>query len=174
MTTKESIKRGFIALYLKKDYSQIAIKSLCAEIPIARTTFYSYYNNLGEVKSEIEDETVSGIRAVCAEIYGSEVQIHFMQTLDYVQKNRAVFYAFLAVRPNADFISKFKSEIKKHFIDAHPQIKSETTNRELELEIFASAVIAFYTYYLEHPAEADLEKLSAEFAKFIKTVPQFL
>ncbi len=54
MNTKESIQKTFIKLYSKMDYNSITIKELCIQIPIARTTFYSYYTNIDELKSDIE------------------------------------------------------------------------------------------------------------------------
>lgn len=50
MSTKESIQKTFIKLYSKMDYDRITIKELCIQTPVARTTFYSYYSNIDELK----------------------------------------------------------------------------------------------------------------------------
>lgn len=59
MMTKDEIKMEFLKLYTEQGYDKINIKELCARIPIARTTFYTYYSNVDEVKSEIEDEVIA-------------------------------------------------------------------------------------------------------------------
>ena len=51
MDTKESIKRQFMKEYSNKVFSLITVKGLCAATPVARTTFYSYYDNICEKPS---------------------------------------------------------------------------------------------------------------------------
>ncbi len=43
--TKQAIHTAFISLYRKHSFNQISVKELCIQTPVARTTFYSYYNN---------------------------------------------------------------------------------------------------------------------------------
>ena len=59
--TKQAIHAAFISLYHKHYFNQISVKELCVQTPVVRTTFYSYYNNLVELKDEIEDELIGGI-----------------------------------------------------------------------------------------------------------------
>lgn len=54
-STKRAIQTTFIDLYRKKSYDQMNVKELCVQTPVARTTFYEYYDNLGTLKAEIED-----------------------------------------------------------------------------------------------------------------------
>jgi AcrR family transcriptional regulator len=42
---QDAIKNAFIRVYRKKGMNGITVKSLCQEVPIARTTFYAYYEN---------------------------------------------------------------------------------------------------------------------------------
>ena len=60
-STKRAIQTTFIDLYRKKSYDQMNVKELCVQTPVARTTFYEYYDNLGTLKAEIEDELIGGI-----------------------------------------------------------------------------------------------------------------
>ena len=59
--TKQLIRQEFLQLYGKRDYSRITNKDLCLAIPIARTTIYSYYQNIYQLKLEIEQQLVTGI-----------------------------------------------------------------------------------------------------------------
>ncbi len=43
--TKQAIHTAFISLYRKHFFNQISVKELSIQTPVARTTFYSYYNN---------------------------------------------------------------------------------------------------------------------------------
>ena len=47
--------------YTHRDFNDITVKGLCATVPVARTTFYSYYNNTDDVRQEIEDLLIRGL-----------------------------------------------------------------------------------------------------------------
>lgn len=173
METKELIKKKFIALYSKMPYEKINIKALCDSIPIARTTFYTYFQNIDEVKELIENETIKGIRSACEEIYASDDDKYFMAAMEYIKSHKIIFYCFLTEQPNLRFIDKFKVEIINHFKDNFSD-KKHDKNYNLELEIFASAVISFYTYMLKNPDEIDLKSLNAKFKIIKKSISLFL
>lgn len=61
MDTKQAIQQEFIKLYAKKCYDNITIKELCEKTPVARTTFYSYYQNLDELQNDIETTLLKGL-----------------------------------------------------------------------------------------------------------------
>lgn len=54
--TKKSIQSSFMKLYNMYDYDKISVKDLCANTPVARTTFYSYYNNIDGITFEGEHD----------------------------------------------------------------------------------------------------------------------
>lgn len=61
MDTKAAIKTAFMKLYANKEFSRIYVSELCTAAPVARTTFYSYYDNTDSVRAEIEDELIQGL-----------------------------------------------------------------------------------------------------------------
>lgn len=63
----------------------ITVKSLCQEVPIARTTFYAYYENLDDVLLEIEDEFVNVIKLLAKTMSGGN-----MENLDFTAYFNAV------------------------------------------------------------------------------------
>ena len=76
-STKRAIQTTFIDLYRKKSYDQMNVKELCVQTPVARTTFYEYYDNLGTLKAEIEDELIGGILKIAkATAGGSFVEMN--------------------------------------------------------------------------------------------------
>lgn len=169
MDTSQLIKDAFISLYSKTDYNKITVKALCEAVPIARTTFYSHYQNIDEIKSELERETIEGIRSACEDIYSGDTEKYFSLALKYIEEHREIFFAFLVAQPNWRFISKFKNAIIIHFKDNFKD-KIRSKNYELELEIFASGVVSFYTYILKHPDEVDVKALGKKFSMLVKFV----
>ena len=60
MNAREAIKNQFMKEYVCRDFTTITVKGLCAATPVARSTFYSYFNNTDDVKEEIENELIDG------------------------------------------------------------------------------------------------------------------
>ncbi len=162
--TKQAIQNAFIALYGKQPFDKMSVKALCAKAPIARTTFYEYYDNLGELKSEIETELIGGILEIAKstvrdDIKENDLRIFFSRTLDYIGEHWEENYAFLSAQPNMSYIAKWKNAIKYHFELCFPE-KVSAPNYGLISEVIASAVIGAYTYWMDHPNEVDTQKLA--------------
>lgn len=163
MNTKEAIQKEFIQIYLKKEYKHITVKEVCANTPVARTTFYYYYQNIDEIINEIEDNLIGGILQIASNVSSGDVQnmdfsVFLTQTLDYIKDNWQELEAFLVVQPNMRFIIKWKEAIKKHFSLRFPE-KNTMPNYELISETIASGVIGAYSYWLKNPEKVDVEKL---------------
>lgn len=155
MDTKEKIQEEFILEYSRKEYARITVKDLCINVPVARTTFYSYYQNTDELLEEIEDRLIRGLRKVAADVSGgnlSDMDFDRFQkeTLVYVRKNWSAFCALLTIQPDRRFEKKLKDAIKLHFKMRYPE-KSITDNYELITEMMASAVLGGYCFWLQNP-----------------------
>lgn len=162
MDTKQAIQKEFIKLYAEKDYNCLTIKELCMQIPIARTTFYTYYQNLDEVKADMEAYLLNGFHDI---IKGFNEDIAFVDLHDflrysmaYIRNNWDFFYAFLIMQPNMRFIESWKESIKKHFLMHYPNTKNGV-NHELILDMVASSAIQCYCYWMKHPNDVNDEKL---------------
>ena len=86
MDAKEAIKAQFMKEYAKRDFALMNVKSLCAATPVARTTFYSYFNNTDDVRREIEDDIVRELEAVTMSVSaGSLPDMDFARFMDAVE-----------------------------------------------------------------------------------------
>lgn len=164
MTTKEAIQKEFMRIYIQKDYTCITVKELCVNTPVARTTFYSYYQNIDEVKEDIEIKLISGITQIASNISNGDMpkmdfSIFLTKTMDYIKLQWEELFAFLIIQPNIRFIQMWKKAIKRHFWLRFPQ-KREMPNYELIAETIASGIIGAYTYWLENPEKVNIEKLN--------------
>ena len=162
--TKQAMHTAFISLYRKYSFDQISVKKLCIQAPVARTTFYSYYNNLAELKDEIEDELIGGILEIAKHSIDdspdkADMTSFFSETLNYIRLHWDENYAFLVIQPNFSYITKWKDAIKYHLTLRFPGRES-MANYGLILEVIASAIIGAYTYWMEHPDEVDIAKLT--------------
>lgn len=162
--TKQAIRDAFIALYRNQSFDKISVKELCVRTPVARTTFYEYYDNLGTLKDEIEDGLIVGILEIAkataeGNFVGMNLNMFFSRTLSYIKSHWDENYAFLVAQPNLAYIAKWKDAIKYHFKLRFPE-KVSVPNHGLIMEVIASAVIGAYTYWMEHPEEVDTQKLA--------------
>lgn len=177
-STKQAIRAAFITLYRRKPFDKMSVKELCIQTPVARTTFYEYYENLGTLKAEIEDERIGGILEIAKATAGSsfaemDLKVFFSQTLDYIKSHWEENYAFLVAQPNLAYIAKWKDAIKYHFRLRFPE-KDAVPNHGLILEVIASAVIGAYIYWMEHPDEIDTEKLADISVQMLGAVEQII
>ncbi|MGN0478442.1 MAG: TetR/AcrR family transcriptional regulator [Hominenteromicrobium sp.] len=62
--TKQRIYGAFLALLKKKSIHHIAIRELCADAGINRTTFYNHYGSQYDVLAEMTDDYLREIAAV--------------------------------------------------------------------------------------------------------------
>lgn len=155
MRTKTAIEETFLKIYAEKDFSKITVKALCAEVPVARTTFYAYYQNTDEVLLAIEDHLIGGLRKVAADVSGGDLKTmdfdHFLdQTMAYIKAHWDAFFALIVAQPDRRFEEKFKAAVKLHFAMRYPG-KERVANYDLITEIMASAVLGGYRYWLSHP-----------------------
>ncbi len=176
--TKQAMQRTFIVLYRRHSFDKMSVKELCVQTPIARTTFYEYYNNLGTLKAEIEDDLIGGILEIAKATAGGSfvemnLNVFFSQTLDYIKSHWDENYAFLVARSNLAYISKWKDAIKYHFQLRFPE-KATAANHGLTMEVVASAVIGAYTYWMEHPDEVDTQKLADISVQMLSSVEQII
>lgn len=169
-----AIQKEFMHQYSEHDYNSLTIKAICTGIPIARTTFYSYYQNIGELKEEIEDNLLSGILNIVNQLSESTLNQHdfslfFDMVLSYIQSNWDYFYIFLVAQPNSQFIKKWGNAIKLHF-KRRFATKVNTPSYELVLEITVSAIMGAYTYWLRYPTKVDTKKLNQLVVSSLETM----
>lgn len=161
MDTREAIKARFMKEYARKDFSEITVKGLCAATPVARTTFYSYYNNTDDVMGEIEDELINGIVEVSKRVSAGnypemDFGIFMDETEAYIKENWSYIYAFLVRQPNLRFIRKWKDAIRRNFSKRYPD-KNHAKNYDAIAEIVASSVLSSYMYWMEHPETSNID-----------------
>ncbi|MCR5448773.1 MAG: TetR/AcrR family transcriptional regulator [Solobacterium sp.] len=163
MTSKDLIKKQYMAEYARKDVSRISVKQLCAATPVARTTFYSYFSNTDEVLCEIEDEILAGLRTVTDSIsQGNLPDMDFSVYMDvveaYIRGHWSVIHAFLVVQPNMRFIRKWKDAVILNFKARYPG-KQDAGNYDAVAEIIASTIIGAYSYWMEHPDQVSTKEI---------------
>lgn len=162
--TERAIETEFMREYAAKDFDRITVKELCANVPVARTTFYAHYQNTDEVLEAVEDRLISRLVAVADEVSGGDLRrMDFTEFIDrtmaYVTSEWESFRALLIIQPDRRFEDKWKAAIKRHFHLRYPG-KVMLANYDLIAEVAASAVLGGYRYWMEHPDDVDAARLN--------------
>lgn len=168
---KRALQEMFVTLYSKKPYESISIKELCAGAHVARTTFYFHYQNLSELKQDIEDGLIDGLLHIADDVAGGDytsMDFHefVARTLEYIDAHRAFIKAFLVDQPSYPFRTRWTEEIKLHLLLQYPQLNRKD-NKELYLEGVASLILTAYSLWLEKPDQIDLSRADRELTQIL-------
>ncbi len=158
-STKAAIRKTFVQLWATTNYNQLTIKQVCDKTPVARTTFYSYYRNLDEVKQEIENDLFGAMNEKINRVPPQNKSLRFKAATDYVTENHNAFWAFLIEQPNDEFKEKWKNCIKNNFFSHY--VKTEkNASTELLAEAMACAILGAYAFWMKHPNQLTDKNLS--------------
>lgn len=162
--TQLEIHQAFLRLWSQLPAEKIRVKSVCDETPIARSTFYTYYDSIDDLRREIELVAVEGLldinrKPVRQLLDGVDDLAFVASTFDYIDSHREVFQAFLVAQPNFSFIERWKKAIQRQF---RPIFREQgSANQDLKLEIFSAGVVAAITYQMKRPEKSpDMEDLN--------------
>lgn len=102
---QKSLWDGLVSLWKRYSIYQVSIKQLCQESHVARSTFYVYYQNIEDIVEEIENYHIYNILELNKEIMENrnaleEPYAFYQSTMNYIDQNKQVFYAFLISNPN--------------------------------------------------------------------------
>lgn len=178
MNAKNAIKKQLMKEYIRKNFQNITVKSLCAATPTARTTLYSYFDNTDDVIREIEDELIRELVAVSEEtsagdLPGMDFPLFMDKIENYIKENWTYIYAFLICQPNFRFIRKWKDAIKVNFSKRYPD-KQQINNYDAVSEILASSMLSAYTFWMEHPDQVNTSEIKPLLQNILDSLVTFI
>ena len=86
LRTQAAIRSAFNELVLKKDISSITISELVDAAGITRSTFYTYFNTVADVRDDIENEIVEHIDRIMEQHDWLESMVNPYPLLDAITK----------------------------------------------------------------------------------------
>lgn len=164
--TKLAIQRALLKIYRRKDVYEIMVKELCEVVPIARTTFYSHYQNIAAVMADIEDCLVADMLEITKGLREKENidmdSVDIFKGLNSYILNEHVeeFYLLVVKHQNGSFIKKWKNAIKYNHYERYFKNNKINYLEELALEVMASAAIGAFGYGLDSPDKISISKLN--------------
>lgn len=161
-----SIQNTFMKLYEKQEIHTISVKALCAEVGIARTSFYNYYSDIYEVLESIENQIIYDLKYINRDFYKQDFRnckkedfSYFLPTLNYIREHAFWFRVLMNKSQSGQFIYKWKKIIKEDFSDKYHQDQIVLENEEMMLEMISSGCMGVYTYWVNNLESVSLESL---------------
>ncbi len=114
--TRELIIREFMKEYAEREDGAVTVKGLCASVPVARTTFYSYFGNTDDILQAVEDELISSLASIADHVSGGNLpdmdfQVFMDAVEEYIRRHWSDIHALFVDRPDQHFIRRWKEAV---------------------------------------------------------------
>lgn len=139
--SKKLIKNAFSELLQKKDLEKITVTEIVKLSGLNRGTFYAHYNNITDVREEIEKEVADKILWLFSAYKDSIIQnpTPFLKEIaDFLQKDYEFYRRLICAKVGENFIDKLKEFFVATFMQ---QIKIDGLHDKAKFFL----VVRFYT-----------------------------
>ncbi|MBQ6019399.1 MAG: TetR/AcrR family transcriptional regulator [Clostridia bacterium] len=108
--TKERIRDVFIGLLAEKPIKSITVKELSDQADINRATFYLHYEDVFDLKEQLENEVVGQFEDICSSLTVSftdeEFIAVFIRLLEFIRSNGKFCSAHIGVNVDRNFFAR--------------------------------------------------------------------
>lgn len=142
------IRESFIENYREKDINKISVKAICEKAGINRSTFYTYYTDVYELRDDVENEVFESVKIAFKDVIG---QIENFGDIDEITRDLIVkvLHAHggvpivLLARNMDGFIDKMMAILKSGFLFDSSLLSDEAyVHIEIALRYHFAGVVA--------------------------------
>ena len=116
--TKKMMKDALLELLEKQPLEKITVTDVCEKADVNRSTFYSYYENIGQLLLEIEDDVLNAL-PVSPDASLNISDEYFLSLLekffDYVCENERLFRVLIVSRDNSRFNHRLINSVMERY-----------------------------------------------------------
>ncbi|MEG2688758.1 MAG: hypothetical protein RSA24_06280, partial [Clostridia bacterium] len=170
--TKQAMRSAFIELVQEKNMSELSISGLTKVANITRSTFYMYYQSIGDVRDEIENEMIkslekfllnNNIRQVLENPYP------FLRALsDKIMSYDEMNHYLVCGKDSGGLLDKIKSIAVDAFMDSVPEQEQDLRTTVRYIATFLTAgILDSYKEWFHHQDSISLEDLCKNFSEII-------
>lgn len=125
-TTEEKIKKALFSLLDFRKYNDIAIKEICYEAGINRSSFYAHYQDINDLMIKTEKRLSKNIQEIFSSKDGWGKR-EFVKLFEFLYENRVFYKAYLSTNEQTfmeknDFI---------YYIDAVKNIENKYASSDV-------------------------------------------
>lgn len=174
--TQRYIRKVFLSLYTKNGLDGVAVNELCRQAGIAKSTFYSYYDDKYSVLEAIEDELLEGLEEINKDrsqqymnsvIAGkglSEAPLIAQFLKDHLEEFRAI----MGPKGDVSFETRWRAQITEKVRDIFAKENKVIKKTELACAIFTSSLMGVFRYLIFVDQNIPTDVISAVIEKTLK------
>lgn len=163
--TQNAIKGAFRELVQIKEMSDISISELTKKANVTRSTFYMYYDNVGAVRDDIEDEIIEHLDKIMNETDLAKsmedpyplLSALMQETSQYDEYNRYI----LSSKNSGQLLSKVNALVVKSFMKvlAETDPKADIARFKYVAAFFSAGICECFKMWYNHRSSLTLEEL---------------
>ena len=113
--TKRAIRKAFINLLARKEYSRITVKDIAAAAAVDRKTVYNYYSGIYEIREELENDIIRILDSAVSDLdfrkYAQDPRALFETLARILNENMDLYGNILLIDSKSVVIRKFTDVI---------------------------------------------------------------
>lgn len=165
--TKMLLKNAFIELLSEKKINEISIKELCEIADINRSTFYLHYQDIYDLKQQLENELYQQLQEIAdtcpAYVDASAAYTLFLEMFSFVEKQTPLLKAFLGPNGDISFLRKMQTLFKERYLGLllHGKAADDISDLNYSYNFIASGFIGLVETWINEAAPAPKEEMAA-------------
>ena len=171
--TKRAIRNAFIKLLAEKDVNDISIKNIADEADVDRKTLYNYYNNIYEIREELENELICLLDQAIQEIdlrKNINNPQHIFEILtSLINSNLDLYSNLMKINANSHIIRKIYSVVKDRlrYVIEENNLMNEPENLDLCVDFITAGMISVYQTWFNSDQRRPINEVSKEVGRMV-------
>lgn len=116
--TKKMMKDALLELLEQQTLEKITVTDICEKADVNRSTFYAYYNDIGGLLLEIENDVLDHL-PLSPETPVNDSDTRFLNTLDeffdFVRNNKRLFKVLIVQRDSSHFNQRLVNSVMEKY-----------------------------------------------------------
>lgn len=173
--TKKLLKEAFIELLSQKKLNEITVKELCDLADINRGTFYLHYQDIYDLKQQLENEIYQQLNEIvdaCPTVIDVTTSNRlFLDLFRFVEKHSALLKAFLGPNGDISFLRKMQTLFKERYLNITLRGKNpcKATNADFSYSFVASGFTGLVESWLNEEQRTPVEEMAKLTTKMVYT-----
>ena len=161
MKTRRKIQGSFAELLAERgSMKDITVKDLAERAEITRGTFYNYYNNIYEVRAELQNELE---RKLFVDYDSLNTTLDMEQCIDKVflffKENESLYRQLLSASASTEFLNQLENKICQYVLKIMDKKKLDDIDVKTELLFTTNGAMAIVRRYFRNETTLSLDEI---------------
>lgn len=165
--TKTLLKNAYIQLLKEKKFTEISVKELCELADINRGTFYLHYNDIYDLKTQLEDDIMHQLEELVlshASLKTNDDTYQlFLHLFQFTEANQPYFTAFLGSNGDISYFKRMQTIFKDLYLGLllDGKTPANSTSLDYSYNFIASGFTGLIENWLSNSERPAPEEMAA-------------